>query len=245
MFLKKLSYLVFFAVFSLIISRTSFAYPASQEDLFSYDRFYKSTGMVKAMAGEKETAGEIRYFAEYFLSGMDALSRSDDARARENFSKALRAWPEYFWTDLLLALICEDAGDERAAARFFKSYLKKLGEYHKGKYRISGTLIRVLGGGKVESYDEAYARVKERLAEEGIDIDKVRTLPDLPMAVYFVGAVILAAAGYVAVSYKVVPVIRRWYRVTFPPTGFWGCRYCGGISPNLSRICHNCQRPRG
>ncbi len=237
-------------VFLMIISLSCQAqYKATQEgagesEFFSYKRFLNSANLIGKIVEDKGAQKGLRDFAAGFTAGLSALEAGDTNTAKGEFFKASDAWPEYFGADFLLALSFEKNGDIDTAARFYKSYLLKLKDFHEGRYKISDSLIRILGEGKIEGYKEAYDLIEARLAVYGIDLDKVRPVAVFPAFLLYIILLALFAVLYLALAQWVFPYIRKMKKMRHPPEGFWVCRYCGAASPDLSNVCNDCRRPR-
>ncbi|MCK4852464.1 MAG: hypothetical protein KAS86_05040, partial [Candidatus Omnitrophica bacterium] len=187
---------------------------------------------------------ELKRFAQSFTEGMELISAGDLRGAKGKLLEASGSWPEYFGTDFVLALVCEDSGDIKTAARFYKTYLNKLRDLYAGQYRISGPMIRVLTLGDIEEYDAARELVRKRLYDRGISLDKVRPAARFPAFFFYIGMLAAFIAFYFTITYRVMPYMKKQRRIKNPPEGFWVCTYCGAESPELSKVCNECGRPR-
>ncbi|MFH1877582.1 MAG: hypothetical protein ABH883_02095 [Candidatus Omnitrophota bacterium] len=197
------------------------------------------------MARHGVAGSELSLFAVSFSAGLKDLASGARDRALKEFEEARKLWPEFFATDFLIALIYEEKDDYKKAARYYKSYLKKLKNLESGAYRISGPVMFSLLSGGIEEYGEAYARVKRRMQAREIDIDKVSPAGGSSGAccMFFLGVFFIFAAFF-TLKYKVVPSLKVLYRVMNPPEGFWACRNCGAYNPNPAKECTECRRPR-
>jgi tetratricopeptide (TPR) repeat protein len=216
---------------------------ADNDDFFSYNRFFLKTGVIESIPRDGRTQTDLSRFAVSFTDGLYYISSGRKEEARKNLDEARQIWPEYYATDFLLALTYEEEGDYRTAARYYKSYLNKLRALHSGAYRISGPLMFSIGSSAVEPYPVAYEMVKQRLAEYGINIDRVRPVMMLPEFLFYIILVIALAAIYAAIRYVAWPYFKRRYRIKHPPEGFWVCRECGAYNPDTAKVCGECNRP--
>lgn len=238
--LSKCFLYLFLAVIALTFSRLALA----EEEFFSYKRFFLNQALVDRIPKDGLTQQNIREFSKRFTDGVYALSSDNLPRAEKDFLAARQTWPEYFGTDFLLALVYENQGDYDEAARYYKSYLNKLKNYHNGNYRISAPLIFSITSYEIEPYERAHKRVEKRLAIYGIDLATVRPMFTPPIFLIpifsFIMIVILCLVSY----YKVWPYMKQQYRRNNPPEGFWICRHCDNANTVLNKECQECRRPR-
>lgn len=235
---------VFFASLFFTIIAFSGQDGAGASDFFSYERFELDPVSVYRMTGHGRGNRQIKDFARDFSAGLAAFSNGDYDRAKVRFLEARDAWPEYYGADFMLALVFEKEGDYVKAARFYKSYLNKLRDLYSGKYLISAALIQDISTVRPERYGEAEQMVAERLAVQGIDLDKVRpavTLPAYLPALLISGAVI---ALYLVFQFILWPYVKRRERIDNPPEDFWICKSCLEANPDLSKVCQKCGKPR-
>jgi tetratricopeptide (TPR) repeat protein len=187
---------------------------------------------------------DIAEFAGHYASGLTEYSRGDFLSAASDFKQARGKWPEYFYADFAVALSYESAGDNEAAARYYKSYLNKLEAYRKGHYGISAPLIMSFSSGPIEDHDYAYSAVKRRLLVYDIDLAQVRPAgtPGGGAAGVIMLFAVIAITGFVI--YATIPLVKKRIREKNPPAGFWVCRGCGAYVPDLSFECQECGRTK-
>ncbi len=179
-----------------------------------------------------------------FADGIYAISAGDPERAKTKLLRALSIWPEYFGTYFLLARVSEDTGDHRLSAMFYKSYLNKLKAFSEGKYRMSGPLMQGITPYRIESYDDAYLLVRDRLKAKGIDLALVRPFNVIPNFLRFFIVVLMLGAAYVAAAYAVIPRIKRGRHIRNPEKGSWVCKRCGTDNLDLRIECEKCGEKR-
>jgi len=233
------------SVFILLLVATLFAnaVPANK-DFFSCGRFFINTQIIDQVSSGEKMANEIKKFAGIFTDGVYLYSGEHFDKAKEKFFTARRIWPEYYGTDFMLALTFEGEGNIKTAARFYKSYLQKIRDFHAGKYKISAPIIRFISVGEIERYSSAEKMVKEHLLAYGIHLDKVRPAPSgMGLTVFFAVLAGLIAL-YFAITRAVMPYYRKKRRMKKVREGFWYCKHCGAISPDLSNVCTECLRGR-
>jgi len=218
------------------------SYP--EKDFFSYVRFSGVSERLAKLTAGGQANKDIKDFAVKFSGGMRLLASGDIQKAETELLTALAMWPEYYGTDFILALMYERSGDMESAARFYRSYLYKLKNLELGRYRISGALISVLAGGEVEDYDTAHNAVKEHLAGRGIVLGSVRPVTIFPAWLIYVVFLLFFVALYLLIAYKWVPYRKRMKLIKNPPEGFWVCRYCWAVIPDLCKVCQECGRLR-
>jgi hypothetical protein len=229
------------SVFLAALVLCSSAMADKEEDVFfSPKRFSVKKEIVEKLSTDSPAPGELDRFAEEFTGGVELVASGDNSKAKSVLFHARELWPEYFGTDFVLALSFEMSGDYVSAAKFYKSYLRKLRNYHAGKYHISGALIRFLSGGNVEKYDEAKDRVYSRMAAHGIMVDKVTEAGGSPFIPIAILGLIAAIAVFYWLDRHIIPYVKRRIRILTPPKGFWACRHCGGYSPEVSNFCLRC-----
>lgn len=249
---KKILYSACFFILTLLLLCSSVpqiyadADRVSSDDsgFFSYRRFLLDTKSIDAMSATSGTGRDLKKFVKDLTDGVYLISGGQNEKAREKFFAARKLWPEYFGTDFLIAMAYEGSGDIDTAARFYKSYLIKLRDFHNGKNRISAPIIRFLSRGEIERYSPAEKLVEGHLADLGVQLSAVRPAPvTANLLVYFV-VLLLLIAGYLAITYVLVPRLKRRRRRKLVPEGFWLCEHCGVLSPELSNVCVECRKPR-
>ncbi len=216
----------------------------AEKVFFSHKRFVLNIGLIGKVSESKGTRKELDRFTQSFTKAKELISEGRLEEAKAELFRAMKVWPEYFGTDFLLALVYEDSGNIALASRFYKSYLNKLRDFHRGKHKISETLIRVLTEGDIENYSVAYKMVEKHLAEHGIELGRVRPVAGFPVVFFYLIVLVLSIAVYLGIVYRLVPYLERRRRIKHPPEGFWVCEYCGTTTPNLSNVCNKCRRPR-
>ncbi|MFH1665319.1 MAG: hypothetical protein ABIA77_04135 [Candidatus Omnitrophota bacterium] len=212
---------------------------------FSPERLTLNEMVLDNTSDESGLKNDLASFAGNYNRGMDSIFGGDIENAKESFLAAREAWPEFFWTDLMLALIDEWSGDHPAAARYYKSYLNKLKDFHRGHYRISGPLIRSHALSGIERYEPARDIVRDRLEALGIDLDKVRPVSSFPNFFLPGAGLVSVLMLWALVRNRLIPYLRLRERVKHPPEGFWGCPGCGAIIPDLVKECAKCGKPKG
>ncbi|MBD3380392.1 MAG: hypothetical protein GF408_08035 [Candidatus Omnitrophica bacterium] len=217
---------------------------AQTEDFFSEKRLFPNTELLNRMPGDGGAQRELRAFADKYERGLYALSGGQTGRAEQYLLEARKSWPEYYATDFALGLLYENDGRPDLAARYYKSYLKKLTLLTRGHYRISGPLMVSMSRGEIESPSIAREFIRQRLYAYGIDLEDVR--PAVTVPAFLLPALIglLAGALFVILRYFAWPAFRLRYRMKHPPEGFWICPSCGSETPELSTECQVCGRPR-
>jgi len=214
------------------------------DDFFSYQRFAINVDVISKVSNNNRTRQSLRDFAKSFMDGIFYLSGGYTEKAKEELFKARRLWPEYFGPDFLIALTLEQEGDLGTAARFYKSYLQKLRNFHVGKYRISGPIIIYLSKGEIERYRDAEYLVEEHLRLNGIDIDKVRPAVMTPFFLLYALLTGFFVVIYVLIVNMYLPYVRKRHKLKNPPEGYWVCANCSAIMPDLANECTECRRPR-
>ncbi len=223
---------------------------------FSGDNFLRKEGflasrrilltekMLEKYPGSSKTRADLRGFAAGYSNGLDYIMQGQPLEALEELEKARRRWPEFYGTDILIALANEESGNVETAARYYKSYLLKLRNLIDGQYRISGSLMVAITGAKIESYEQAEAMVNKRYEAMGVDGKKVRPAFMIPGFVRYVVLVTVMAGIYMIMTAYVLPYYKKRDKILNPPEGFWTCKYCGKETPELSYACHECGRKR-
>jgi tetratricopeptide (TPR) repeat protein len=214
------------------------------DTFFTPRRLYLRSEFVDSIDRDGRTREELVNFALSYERGLDSYAGREFDQAMEYFLSARKAWPEYFYNDLLIGLALEQLGEYDRAARFYKSYLNKLRKFHEGEYRISSPIILGISSGRIESYDAAYEAVAERLAGYGIDIRRVSPIYTPPFFLIPISIFIFLVGLYIMVTRLLIPFIRKKDRQMHPPEGFWACRKCGAYNPELARECGNCGKIR-
>ncbi len=211
-----------------------------EENFFSYKRFFLNQGLVDKIPSDGKTQTDINKFAQNYTDGLYSMSGGRLPEAEAYFLEARRFWPEYFATDFLLALVYEEKDDYKIAARFYKSYLRKLKGFYSGTYRISAPLIRSLSSFEIESYAAARQLVEKRLGRYGISLDRVRPVATIPDFLFSGIGLIVLVCVYIAWRKVARPFLEKRHNIKYPPEGFWVCRHCGAYNPDLSKECEKC-----
>lgn len=214
-----------------------------EENFFSYKRFFLNQALVDKIPSDGKTQTDINKFAENYTDGLYAMSGGRLPEAEAYFLAARKFWPEYFAADFLLALVYEEKGDYKIAARFYKSYLRKLKGFYSGTYRISVPLIISLSSFEIESYAAARELVEKRLGRYGINLDRVRPIATIPDFLFPGIGLIFLIGVYIAWRKVARPFLKKMHNINNPPEGFWTCRKCGSYNPDLSNECEKCGKP--
>ena len=172
--------------------------------------------------------------------GIYAISAGDMKKAKTELLKAREIWPEYFGTDFLLARVNEDTGNYQLAAKFYKSYLNNLKAFSEGRYRVSGPLMRGITPYRIENYDDAYALVRHRLKDHGIDLAVVQPFETPLGLLKYLPIFVMLGLAYAAVFYGVIPYIKRRRHINNPPEGYWVCKKCDAYNLNVRLGCEKC-----
>ena len=228
----------------LFSSNASAQYLDSEKSFFSYERFYAQLDILNGISESRSARRDTRDFARNLADGIYAISADDPVKAKAKLLRALAIWPEYFGTAFLLARVSEDTGDYNLSARFYKSYLNKLKAFSEGRYRISGPLMRAITPYRIESYDDAYALVRDRLKGRGIDLAMVRPFDTVPSFLRFLIVLVALGAVYAIMAYGVIPYIRRRQHINNPPEGSWVCKKCEAYNSNILKECERCGEKR-
>ena len=118
------------AIAVLFSNVMSFAYEDINEDnFFSYKRFFLNKNVISRMPEDGKIQKDLKAFAVQYTEGIYAISEGKLDKAEGLLGKAVDIWPEYFGSYFLLALIYEERGEYDIAARYYKTYLKKLNEF--------------------------------------------------------------------------------------------------------------------
>lgn len=240
---KHILFLSLIILFTAVLNVSAGEKNGEDETIFSYKRYYLNPGVPLELGDKERLTREIGRFRQYFTDGINAFSSGNMTGSREDLFAARAIWPEYFNTDLLIALSYENDGDVKEGAKFYKSYLNKLKDFHKNKYRISAPLISSFSSGEVAEYAKAYELVRGRMAGYGIDIDKVSPAVVLPefLAPSIAAAIILCV--YLFFRCYLLPYWRRRRRIANPPQGFWVCKKCVTDNTLLDKECGKCGNP--
>ena len=249
-FHEKKTAFVFLCVFVSTSTLVSFAQiiPLREDkDLFfSVNRVALKPELVSRLTvrDDGRAQRDIAEFAGYYGEGYKEYSLGNFTRAADNFKKARFKWPEYFYADFAIALDFDADREYGKAARYYKSYLNKLGAYKKGYYGISAPLIVSFASGRIEDYDYAYGVVEKRLSAYGIKLARVR--PAYSFDIFPIGVTLFFLfAGFLLVMvHLVIPFIKRKVREKNPPEGYWVCPGCGTFTPDLSLECSICGRSK-
>ena len=238
---KKRFIVAWAAGLCLLFSNTAFAqYLDNENSFFSYERFYAKLDVLNSVSESRDVRSDIRDFMRNLRDGIYAIPEGDPAKAKKKLLKALAIWPEYFGTDFLLARVSEDTGDYNLSARFYKSYLNKLKAFSEGRYRISGPLMQGITPYRIESYDDAYALVRDRLKARGINLAVVQPFNAIPGFLKFLIVLITLGAAYAIATYGIIPHIKRSRHINNPLEGSWVCKKCGTDNLNIQIECEKC-----
>jgi tetratricopeptide (TPR) repeat protein len=205
---------------------------------FAYFDTINQIPSVKGMAGNV-----VKRVAQCFVKGKEALERNDIDRAVTQFKRISRLLPEYFHTDFIIALCLEENGDYIDAARFYKSYLKKLDKFQKGMFPMTKQIIEATVDFNITDYDNSERLIDQRMARHGIDMSKVSAYRNLTPLMALASVVI--AAGLVYVFTIMPPVKRLYYRkraLLNKNKDIWICPYCGQENANINIICYKCEK---
>lgn len=149
--------LFFFITLTLLLGFYSFAENYVDEDrFFSYKRFFLNPKAIDRIPDSGRAQEDLSIFVARFTDGLYAISAGNLKKAEKDLLKAREVWPEYFATDFVLALVYEDAGNYKRAARYYKSYLIKLKKLQAGEYPMSEPLIRNFTEYRIEPYELAH-----------------------------------------------------------------------------------------
>jgi len=214
------------------------------DKFFDHTRFTIDNAGIDKIPETKKAREDIRLFAEYFDRGKRYLSEGDLHNASINLFSARKIWPEYYGTDFVIARMYEGSSDPGLSARFYKSYLGKLRNFYDEKFRMSSAIVRFISGNKVEKYGYAEDMVRRRLAEYGIDLDRVRPAVFIPDFFTYLMFLIFFSILYLLIAAWIFPIFRKRNRIKNVPEGFWICKYCLAMSPELSNSCVECRRLR-
>jgi len=225
----------------LLFLNNAFAqYLDNENSFFSYKRFYAQLDILNSVSENRDARSDIKDFMRNLADGIYAISADDPVKAKTKLLKALAIWPEYFGTDFLLARVNEDTGDYKLAARFYKSYLNKLKAFSEGRYRISGPIMRGITPYRIESYDDAYVLVRDRLKTRGIDLAVVQPFNTVSGLLRFLIIFVMLGAVYAIVAYGAIPYIKRRQYINNPPEGSWVCKKCETYNSNIRKECEKC-----
>jgi tetratricopeptide (TPR) repeat protein len=211
----------------------------TREDFFSYGRVSINRS---GLSGGRDglVVENIDAFLENYTYAQYYISIGELKKAESYLLEARRRWPEYYATDFMLALLYEDTGRYRKAARYYKSYLNKLKKLQTGHYRISGSLMLSLSSSGMVEYNEAYNLVKMRMNKFGINIENVTPAPygGDPLAFIFFSLLLISVG--LLFYYKFLPFYRKRKKLKRTPEGYWGCPRCGTYNPELRHECEKC-----
>ncbi|MBN1527137.1 MAG: hypothetical protein JW919_06120 [Candidatus Omnitrophica bacterium] len=215
-------------------------YVDNEDPFFSYKKFYLQLDILENASRDKSLRNDVRAFMRSFADGIYAISAGDLEDAEKALLKARAIWPEYFGTDFLLARVNEDTRDYKLSAKFYKSYLNKLKALSEGRYRISAPIMQGITPYRIENYNDAYALVKRRLENHGIDLALVSPFYAMPGLLKFLIICVTLGLAYVIMAYKVIPYIKRKRQANNPPEGYWVCKKCGALNLNVRLECEKC-----
>jgi len=215
-----------------------------EKEFFSYERFVLNRDVLNNIDNGSLQRRMLERFFDFFMEGLYLMSADKMDKAEANFLTAREAWPEYFGTDFLLALVYEEKGLPEKAASYYSSYLVKLYNFHSGKYRISSPIIRFAAGGSIERYDPARQLIGRRLAIYDINIEDISPA-DMGAArfkyPFFVFVTLVILLIFIIKSYK---GHKKKVYLANAPEGFWRCGFCMEDIPELSDYCHSCGKKR-
>lgn len=223
---------------------------ARDDGFFTTKRFALKTEVIRSMSVEDQVQKGLKDFSVIFARALDEFMAGDISAAEADLLRAREMWPEFFGTDFVLALLCEQKRDMATAARYYKSYLNKLGNLNDGRHGISAAVIKSLMPYGVETSDMAGILVGDRLAGYGIDLENVYPMIIVPSFAYQTAGLIAAMIVLSVVWVWLRTLIRRHYRMARVPEGFWICRNCEAENPYPNKICQECgkgtrEKPKG
>ena len=99
---------------------------------------------------------------------------------------------------------------------------------------IAGLSVR-----NIEYYEYAYEKISEHLAVYGIDIDQVSPIKRFPIFLLPFGALFFGPVIY----YMYIQIKKHMRKENIKnrmPEGFWMCKRCDSVNPNLSLECSKC-----
>jgi len=246
----SMRYIIYFIIVGLTLTQpfVSLAkeYPDSEVDFFDFEKYnytylYFYNFQHLDLRGAGLAARRTKRLAQDFVKGFDAVRKGRTGEAVLQFQRASRLLPEYFHIDFIIALTYEEKGDIKNAARFYKSYLEKLKRFRGGRYRLTQPLIENTVNFKISGYEEAKELVDQRMAKQGIDMQRVSS-GRYPMSFIFI--ILAAIAGAILYALKTAgPVKRIIYKIKAGlnhSEDFWVCQNCGRNNGNINITCYGC-----
>jgi len=243
--LKKLQ--ICFIIFFILLIGYSFSFgdvPDEEKKFFSYERLFLNQAIINKIPSDSKAQRDVKAFAENYTNGIYELSAGNLDAAKKDFITARKTWSEHYGSDFLLGLVYESSGNYKKAARYYKSYLNKLRDFHSGTYRLSSPIIRSLAYFDVEDYDESYILIRNHMARYGINIDKVKPAATHSLLIISLIIAAIITAISLVMSRVVLPYVKRQHYIKNPPEGYWVCKHCGTDNPELAIECEECRKPR-
>jgi tetratricopeptide (TPR) repeat protein len=221
-----------------------------EQDFFSLKRYrstyaYFSKYQDADLSDAGAPARAVQRMGTSLVRGFDALNNNRPDAALVEFKRAARTVPEYFHTDFIIALTYDTMGDKQNAAGYYKSYLKKLGKYWDGLYRLTSPVINKTVSFNIPSLKEAGALISRRMAASGIDMDMVSSgrHPLIYIAI-FIAAVFGVTAGAVILSRPARTAGYAIKAMLLDRKDRWICRSCGKENSRINAACWNCREPK-
>jgi len=212
----------------------------SQTKFFTTERFLLAAQILEAVTADRRAKKDLRIFTKYFNDGAYAVSNGNYQTALNSLYKARRLWPEYFGTDFLIALSLERKGNIKQAARFYKAYLDKLKTLESGYFPISAPLIKGLNVGAVDTYSISKIRIEDHLKKYDIELAHIKAPFFMPPLMKVALLLFFGTVVGIIIYYTVVPYLKVRSRIKNTPPGYWVCRRCGKINPDLLKECAKC-----
>ena len=221
-------------------------YLDNESNFFSFEKYqytylyfyrFKQASIVDAGLAQRR----VHQLAKSFVAGFDSIGEEEIDIAISKFKKASSVLPEYFHSDFLVALSYEKKDDFKTAARFYKSYLKKLKKFHDGLFRLTQPLIESTVDFNIADYEGAYELISQRMTRYGIDIEQVSSR-DFPFLFVFIIISLIVSSILYFVA-KLDPVKRIVYKVrakSIRSKDSWICLNCGQENANINIKCHRC-----
>jgi len=226
-------------ILTILFLITIFCVKAFGMEYFDYKKFIINERVLYSISKDGRIQSDLILFSNSFLEGIKNLDAGKYSESEQFFKKAEKIWPEYFDTYFMLALIYEKENKHQLSARYYKTYLDGLKKYNDGDYRISGEMIAGLTVRNIEYYEYAYEKISEHLTSYGIDIDQVSPIKRFPMFLLPFGALFLGPVIYYLYIFA-KKHMRKENIKNRMPEGFWMCKKCNGVNPNLSLECSKC-----
>lgn len=228
----------------------AFEQGADDQDFFSFKRYRATYSyFLKYRKADLSHAGAparaVQCMGTHLVRGFDALNEDKPDAALAEFKIAARSVPEYFHTDFFIALTYDAMGDTQNAARYYKSYLRKLKKYWDGLYRLTSPVIQKTVSFDIPGYKEAQGLINRRMAASGINMDKLSSEKHpLSYVIIFITAV-LGVTVYALVTSRSAQ--RARYRIKgmlLSDKTRWICRICGKENSNVNVVCWNCRETK-